>query len=214
MADDSTVNADDLDDKELEDALFGGTAEGGESDEGTDGDEPEGTDEDAEGEGDEEESLEDSFEKLSQSWQDEIKRLRKESGDRRTKIKQLEKQINGGEKQTPAAELEQAKNEGRAEAKQEYGAKLAGAEVRAALKGVVPDGRIKSLVARLNLTSLLDDEGEVDADAVADVRESVVALVGTRRSTTRSGNGRNTSTGAKSKTPADQFADAMTAAGF
>jgi hypothetical protein len=68
----------------------------------------------------------------------------------------------------------EAEERGRKAALAEHGQKLAGAEIKAALAGVVPDP--KAIVEDLNLAKYVTDDGEVDEDAVKALREKYLAL--------------------------------------
>lgn len=155
------------------------------------------------------------FEDLPQSWQDEIKRLRAESAGRRTELRAKDKEIRdlrAGKTQTPAEELAAAREEGRNEAKRENAEALAGAEVKAALKGVVADDRLNEYVEDLNLGKFVTEDNEVDADAVKALQDRVTSLLGTtrRKSTPKADHGRASGGAVKgSKSNADQFAEAL-----
>lgn len=64
--------------------------------------------------------------------------------------------------------VEDAKRAGRAEAVSELGQRIAAAELRAALTGLVPDPAL--IVEDVNLAKFVTDDGEVDTDAVAAFR--------------------------------------------
>lgn len=64
--------------------------------------------------------------------------------------------------------VEDAKKAGRAEAVSELGQRIAAAELRAALTGLVPDPSL--IVEDVNLAKFVTDDGEVDNDAVAAFR--------------------------------------------
>lgn len=70
--------------------------------------------------------------------------------------------------------IAEAEQRGRSAATAEVAQKLAAAEVRAALTGVVPDP--SAVVEDLNLTKYVTDTGDVDQDAVKALREKYVAL--------------------------------------
>jgi len=65
--------------------------------------------------------------------------------------------------------LEQAKVEGRQAAQAEFGQRLAAAEIKAALTGVVPNPA--EIVEDLNLAKYVTDGGEVDGEAVAALKK-------------------------------------------
>lgn len=64
--------------------------------------------------------------------------------------------------------VEDARKAGRAEAASELGQRIAAAELRAALTGLVPDPAL--IVEDVNLAKFVTDDGEVDPDAVAAFR--------------------------------------------
>lgn len=72
--------------------------------------------------------------------------------------------------------IEAAKGEGRTAALQEAGQKIAAAEIKAALSGIVANPT--SIIEDLNLARYVTDDGEVDDEAVKALREKFVAAVG------------------------------------
>lgn len=70
----------------------------------------------------------------------------------------------------------QARDEGRAEASSAAAQRLAGAEIKAALAGVVPPGELAGLVDDLNLSKYISEDGEPDADKIAALRARYAAL--------------------------------------
>ena len=62
--------------------------------------------------------------------------------------------------------IEQARTEGRREALTEAGAKIAAAELRAAATGRMTTEQLDTLVEGINLARFVDEDGEVDRDAV------------------------------------------------
>lgn len=70
--------------------------------------------------------------------------------------------------------IEEAKNAGRAEAAQGFGAKLAAAKLEAALTGIVTDPA--EVIEDLNLTAFLTDTGDVDTDKVAALKAKYTAI--------------------------------------
>lgn len=75
--------------------------------------------------------------------------------------------------------IDAARDEGRKEASVAAGERLAAAEIRAALKGLVPDP--KAIVEDLNLNRYVGDDGEVDEKAVKALAEKYAALGGNRK---------------------------------
>lgn len=68
----------------------------------------------------------------------------------------------------------EAEERGRKEATTANATKLAAAKIEAALTGVVPDPA--SLVEELNLTRYIGDDGEIDSEAIAKLKEKYAAL--------------------------------------
>lgn len=62
--------------------------------------------------------------------------------------------------------IEQARSEGRREALTETGQKVAAAELRAAAKGRMTDDQLSTLLDGLDLARFVNDEGDVDSDAL------------------------------------------------
>lgn len=62
--------------------------------------------------------------------------------------------------------IDEARNEGRKQALTEAGSKIAAAEVRAAATGRMTAEQVDTLVDGINLARFIDDDGEVDRDAV------------------------------------------------
>jgi hypothetical protein len=73
----------------------------------------------------------------------------------------------------------EARQQGAAQAMQQAGERLAAAELRAALTGIVPDPG--SIVEDLNLARYVQEGGEVDIEAVAKLREKYEALAPARK---------------------------------
>lgn len=70
--------------------------------------------------------------------------------------------------------IDAAKNEGRTSALVEAGTKVAAAEIKAALTGIVPDPKV--IVEDLNLAKYVTEDGDVDEEAVKSLREKYAAL--------------------------------------
>lgn len=66
-----------------------------------------------------------------------------------------------------------AREEGRLEAVKDASARLVAAEVKAAAKGRLPDDKVKTLLAGLNLAAFVKDDGEIDEAGIAKWVESV-----------------------------------------
>lgn len=144
----------------------GGSDDGGESGEG--GNEGSGEGEgssgessgESEGSGESKPSGEDvaKWKSLARKHESEAKKLRAEADKLRASS------------QTDAEKaVETAKAEGRQAAQLEFGQRLAGAEIKAALTGVVPNPA--EIVEDLNLAKYVTDDGEVDGEAVAALKK-------------------------------------------
>lgn len=95
---------------------------------------------------------------LARKHENEAKRLRAEADKLRASS------------QTDAEKaLETAKAEGRQAAQSEFGQRLAAAEIKAALTGVVPNPA--EIVEDLNLAKYVTDDGDVDGEAVAALKK-------------------------------------------
>lgn len=152
-----------------------------------------------------------SFDDLPQETQEEIRRLRRENANLRVKSREAARKAPPGENgEQPAASkqaLKAAEDRGRDSARMEFGVRLAGAEVKAALAGVLTEAQITEVVEDINLARFVDDDGEVDSEAIGTLRDKYQALVG-KRSTPKVSHGRQ-GPPAQSKTAADQFADTL-----
>ena len=95
----------------------------------------------------------------------------------KTLEKQIEElraaQMSDAEKAIEAARTEAAQ-EARTTLTREFGHRIAGAEIKAVLTGLVPDP--EAIVEDLNLDRYVTDEGQVDTEAVARLREKYAAL--------------------------------------
>lgn len=143
--------------------------------------------------------------------QDELRQARRANAALRVQLRDAKKQPTTEvppEASTQA--LTAAKEQGRNEARLEYGVQLAAAEIKAALAGVMTEEQIADVVDDLNLSRFVDDEGQVDKDAVKVLRDKFTSIVG-KRSTPSVSNGRQTRA-TPTKNTADQFADALGAA--
>lgn len=127
---------------------------------------------------DQDEGQESKFEDLPKHYQDEILKLRRENAAARVKVREVRK---GTQVKVSEDTVEAAREQARSEARLEYGMKLAAAEVRASLTSVIPEDRVEDVMDELNLTRYVDEEGEVDLDAVKLLKEKYQALVGQRR---------------------------------
>ena len=153
-----------------------------------------------------------SIDDLPDWAQTEIRQLRRENANARIKARDAARAKPSTDEQPEASRqaLKAAEDRGRSAARMEYGIRLAGAEVKAALAGVLAEDQIADIVEDLNLSRFVDDEGDVDSEAIKVLRDKYTALAG-KRQAPRVGHGRNTSP-PQAKSTADQFADALNAA--
>lgn len=77
------------------------------------------------------------------------------------------------------AAVREAEERGRTAARAEHAQALAGARIEAALTGIVDDPA--DLVEELNLAKYVDDDGEVDTDAIEELKEKWSARMGTKK---------------------------------
>lgn len=147
-----------------------------------------------------------AFEALPQSWQTEIHRLRREAAANRVKAKQAAQAPKAaeGEQETPDAIEKRVRESVRLE----YGTRVASADVKASLKGVVPEALLDSVVSRLNIAEYVTDQGETDHDAVQALHDEYVTLLGSKKPAPRVGHSKQ-GTGAVSKSNADLFGEAL-----
>lgn len=100
--------------------------------------------------------------------------------------------------------IEQAKAEARLEAQRDYGIKLAGAEVRAAISPFVDD--VEDIVEDLNLSKFVMEDGSVDTLSVKKLKSKYEKLYG-KKTQSQAGQiaGHGIRNKAKSGTPLDDF---------
>lgn len=135
----------------------------------------------------------------------EIATLRREAAERRVRDKAAAKASSTTPEST---DVEAARRAGREEAQQEYGIRLASAEVRTALTGVVPEDKLSEIVEDLNLARYVGDDGEPDADAIKALREKYRSLLGARKPAAKVNHGRS-GNGQTSRSVQQQFEDTM-----
>lgn len=127
------------------------------------------------------EPTETAFEELPESWQTEIRRLRRENASKRVSARDAARKQT---KDAPASDepsaqaLKAAEERGRKSAALENGIRLARAEVRASLAGTLAPDHIDEIVEDLNLSRFVDDDGEVDTEAVAVLRDKYTSILG------------------------------------
>lgn len=91
-----------------------------------------------------------------------------------TRLRELEDASKSESEKAIEAARTEAAQEARNALTREFGHRIAGAEIKAVLTGLVPDP--ESIVEDLNLDRYVTDDGEVDTDAVAKLREKYAAL--------------------------------------
>ena len=104
----------------------------------------------------------------AKDWEAEAKKWQAQSRKHEKEWKKYSKELDDA-RQAQMSETEKAvadaEARGRAGAVKDVGQRLAAAEIKAALTGVVPDPSL--LIEDLNLARYVADDGEVDAEAVA-----------------------------------------------
>ena len=145
------------------------------------------------------------FEDLPKTWQDEIRKLRRESAANRVKAKQVKATQNEADKSS--TDVEAAREAGREEARAEHGIELATEAVRAALTGVIPEDDLDEFVDELNIARFVTDEHKPDRDAIASLKARQAKLAGGTRKAKVS-HGRQGSANSQ-KSNADQFGEIM-----
>lgn len=130
------------------------------------------------------------LEELPEAWQEEVRRLRRENAQNRVARRDQARQQQGNDddKAPSAQALRAAEERGRSAARLEFGVQLAGAEVRAALAGSMTEQQIEDVIDDLNLSRYVLDDGSVDREAVKNLRDKFVGLLG-KKPTARPGHG-------------------------
>jgi hypothetical protein len=147
---------------------------------------------------------------LPQWAQDEITKARRQAAQARIRAREARQ---ASRQNAPAESSQQtiddAREAGRKEARAEFAVKLARAEVRGALAGVVPDENLDDVLDDLNFSNYLDENDDVDAEAVTHLRERYTSLLGAQRQRPgRVQHGKQTKP-PTNKSAADLFADAL-----
>lgn len=130
--------------------------------------------------------------------QSEIRRARREAAKARVDAKAA--------RSTSLSEQEKAVEAARAEVVQTYGKRLVAAELRGALSGVFKTDEVDELIEDLNLAKFVDEDGEVDRDAV---KALVRRFTGKRAARADVGHGSNGESPARRRSAADQFAETL-----
>lgn len=111
-------------------------------------------------------------------WKELARKNEQRAKENASAATELEKLRQSAMSDTEKAVVE-AKKAGAAEAQSTFAQRIAAAEIRAALAGIVDDPQ--NVVDDLNLAKFVTDDGEVDAQAVQALRERWVSLVGQRK---------------------------------
>lgn len=164
---------------------------------------------DDEGDGEDELTLADLAEQLAEQRR-VIASLKRELAQRRVQSKAEPK--GKATDQGDALTVEQAREQGREEARLEAGLELAGASIRAALVGIVPEGDLDDFVDDLRLDRYVGEDGKPDRDAIKALRDRQ-AKITRRKAPAKTGHGRQNGAPA-AKSNGELFSDAMSAAGF
>lgn len=140
--------------------------------------------------------------------QKEVNRLRRENAAARVKAREAKRAV---EKPTDKPEgekvdVEKIRAEARAEARLENGTRLAAAEIRGQLASILPDDHLDDLIDDLNLAKYVDDDGEVDTNAVKALRDKYKTLLDRRRGPRPVTSPQGPST---KKTPAEELSEAL-----
>lgn len=148
------------------------------------------------------------LEELPATWQEEVRRLRREAAQNRVARRdaaRVTQQGDEGDKTPSAQALRAAEERGRASARMENGVELAGAQVRAALAATLTEEQIEDLVEDLNLSRFVLDDGSVDREAIKHFRDKTASILG-KKTTPRPGHGQRAGT-PSTKSNADLFGD-------
>lgn len=143
---------------------------------------------------------------------EEIRRLRRENATSRVKAREAARKTvqtpaEGGA--APEAALRAAEERGRSAARMENGIRLAGAEVKAALAAsALSSEQILDIVTDLDLTRFVQDDGDVDEEAIRVLAGKYTALIGAKKPAPRVGHGRQNGAATQPST-AQQFAETL-----
>lgn len=102
--------------------------------------------------------------------EDEVKKWKDLSRKHEKTSKDLTRELEGLKTQSLTDQekaINDAKKLGADEAKTLYGSKLVAAEIKVGLNGRISDESFDSLIKGLNVSSFLNDDGDVDSDAVS-----------------------------------------------
>lgn len=160
--------------------LFAPPNDGGDgADSGADGDGDDDDSDDDDGDddndgGDAEDDV-DSLKADRDKWKSQSRKHEQRAKANAKAARELEDLRN---KNLPADEaaLREAEGRGRTAARAELAQQLAGARIEAALTGIVPDP--SDIVEELNLAKFVDDDGEIDTDAIDDLKTKWAARMG------------------------------------
>lgn len=103
--------------------------------------------------------------------------------------------------------IEEAKAEARAEVQRDNAGRLAAAEIKVALNGLVEDP--ESIIEDLDISRYIDEDNSVDAEAVNKLRVKYENLLGGKRKTASSGFQPGRTNQSRSETPQEAFETTM-----
>lgn len=106
---------------------------------------------------------------LGDAGKQALDRMKAERNEARKQAKTVQAQLEELQRSQMSDQeraIDEAKAAARAEVTAEYGAKIATAEFKAAAGGRIPDDKMVTLLASLDLKAFLDDAGDVDPEKV------------------------------------------------
>lgn len=110
----------------------------------------------------------------AEKWKTQARKHEERSKQNQGALKQLEDQRKQSMTEAERA-IEEAKATARAEAMREFGGRLVDAEFRALAAGRLSDEAVGALVAHLDRSRFLDDEGEPDRKAIGTFLDGIAA---------------------------------------
>lgn len=107
----------------------------------------------------------------------DAERARAKEADKRAKAAEAElEKFRKSQMSDQEKAVAQARDEGKAEATSAAAQRLAGAEIKAALAGVVPVEKIAEIIDDTKLEKYIGEDGEPDAEKIAALRDRYAAL--------------------------------------
>jgi hypothetical protein len=138
--------------------------------------------------------------------------LKREAAERRVAGK-TESKGTTSSSDSDGETVEQALARGREEARAEYGLELAGASIRAALTGVIPENDLDDFVDDLRLDRYVGEDGKPDRDAIAALKDRQAKITRRRPAGRNVGHARQGS-GSGEKSKGDIMAETLTSLGL